>query len=108
MAVKKKTKAKGRGKVAKRPMRAADALQLNKLWHKLTQPQRRRRTNLGFDEHTWNNNVRERVQINQYDLIHTGASSSPVVIAHMVRRSSRRPTKMIEDHDATLKAVFND
>ncbi len=46
------------------------------LWHELSNAQRAKLTALNFDEHSWNNNVREKVTCDEFE-VHVGGERVP-------------------------------
>ena len=60
------------------------------LWHQLTKAQQKRLLALNFDECSWNNNVREQVKVDPFEMW-VGGSEGPRTYEVMSGDRARRP-----------------
>lgn len=90
----------------KRPKRLTP-FRPSKPWEVLSKAIRTRLEALGFDIHSWNNNLREFTPVADADLLCVGASSSTLQTCRLIRDPHVR-RKPIEDLDANRNAVTND
>ena len=71
---------------------------LKGLWHELSPVQQRRLTKMGFDEFSWNNNVREQVKADEFEMW-VGGSDHPRVYPMMTGDRARKVSPPVANFD---------
>lgn len=98
--VKPKCKPPKRGRKPK-SVKASKAIKLNKMWERLTESQRKRLVVMGFDSFAWNNNVKERVAVQDFELIYVGGDTSLIGQVRPMRvKGTFLRRKFVVDEDA--------